>query len=108
MTWGRNALALLALLLSLASCAMAQAAPARKTGYITMFDGVTLRYTAVLPAETGRFPVALKYDGYCEGTDPLNCNEGPGPVKPAQTLLDAGYAVLGVNIRGTGCSGGQL
>ena len=65
---------LLTLLLCVAWCAQAQAAAVQRTGYITMSDGVRLRYTAVLPAASGRFPVALKYDGYCEGTDPMTCN----------------------------------
>src|SRR4051812_32484919 len=95
-------LALLALLRSVVSGAAAQAAPVTKSGYITMSDGVKLRYAAVLPADAGRFPVAMKYDGYCEGTNPLICNEGSG--KNAQALLDAGYAIVGVQVRGTGCS----
>jgi putative CocE/NonD family hydrolase len=96
--------ALLTLLLSVVWGAQAQAAPVVKSGYITMSDGVTLRYAAALPAAEGRFPVAMKYDGYCEGTDPMTCNEG----KQAVALLAAGYAVVGVSMRGTGCSGGQF
>lgn len=85
-------------------CAQAQAAPVKETGYITMSDGVKLRYAVELPSAFGRFPVAMKYDGYCEGTDPMTCNEG----HDAAALLAAGYAVLGVNARGTGCSQGQF
>src|SRR4051812_20852503 len=85
-------------------CAPAQAASVEKTGYITMSDGVKLRYAVELPGASGRFPVAMKYDGYCEGTAPLTCNEG----HQAAALLAAGYAVLGVSIRGTGCSDGQF
>jgi putative CocE/NonD family hydrolase len=96
--------ALLAVLLCLPFSAQAQAAPVKKTGYITMADGVKLRYAVHLPAEAGRFPVAMKYDGYCEGTEPMTCNEG----HEAAALLEAGYAVLGVSIRGTGCSQGQF
>src|SRR5947208_11866979 len=96
--------ALLALLVCVAWSAQAQAAPVKKTGYITMSDGVKLRYAVELPAAGGRFPVAMKYDGYCEGTDPMTCNEG----HDASALLADGYAVLGVNIRGTGCSQGQF
>jgi uncharacterized protein len=95
---------LLTLLLCVAWCAPAQAAAVRKTGYITMSDGVKLRYAVELPAAAGRFPVAMKYDGYCEGTDPMTCNEG----EDASALLAAGYAVLGVNARGTGCSEGRF
>jgi putative CocE/NonD family hydrolase len=97
-------LALLTALACAAWCAPAQAAPVRETGYITMSDGVKLRYAVVLPAASGRFPVAMKYDGYCEGTDPITCNEG----HEASALLADGYAVLGVNLRGTGCSEGQF
>src|SRR4051812_48601302 len=97
-------LALLTVLSCLTWCAQAMAAPVQKTGYITMSDGVKLRYAVELPAATGRFPVAIKYDGYCEGTSPMTCNEG----EDASALLAAGYAVLGVNARGTGCSDGQF
>src|SRR3954447_1726781 len=95
---------LLTVLFCVLWCAGAQAAPVKQTGYITMSDGVKLRYAVELPDATGRFPVAMKYDGYCEGTDPMTCNEG----HEATSLLAAGYAVLGVSIRGTGCSQGQF
>ena len=91
-------------LLFLAWCAHAQAAAVQKTGYITMSDGVKLRYAVELPAVRGRFPVALKYDGYCEGTDPMGCNG----TTDSSGLLAARFAVLGVNVRGTGCSQGQF
>jgi uncharacterized protein len=94
----------LTLLFCVPWCANAQAAPVKKTGYISMSDGVKLRYAVELPGATGRFPVAMKYDGYCEGTDPMTCNEG----HEASALLGAGYAVLGVSARGTGCSEGQF
>ena len=58
---------LVTLVVSIAWCAAAEAASVQKSGYITMADGAKLRYTVVLPAESGRFPVAMKYDGYCEG-----------------------------------------
>jgi uncharacterized protein len=96
--------ALLTILFCVAWCAQAQAAAVQESGYITMSDGVKLRYAVELPAATGRFPVAMKYDGYCEGTNPMSCNEG----QDSSALLAAGYAVLGVNIRGTGCSEGQF
>jgi hypothetical protein len=95
---------LLTLVVGAAWCAQAQAAPVLRTGYIPMSDGVKLRYAVELPAAHGRFPVAMKYDGYCEGTSPMTCNEG----EDARALLAAGYAVMGVNARGTGCSQGQF
>jgi uncharacterized protein len=82
----------------------ASASPAQKSGYIPMADGTQLAYTVDLPDATGRFPVALVYDGYCEGSGGTTCNEPThGPA-----LLKAGYAVLGVSIRGTGCSTGTF
>ncbi|WP_320668701.1 CocE/NonD family hydrolase [Patulibacter defluvii] len=97
-------LAALALLWCVAGSAQAQAAPVQRSGYITMADGVQLRYAAVLPSAEGRFPVAMKYDGYCEGTSPLTCND----VDNAKSLLAAGYAIVGVAVRGTGCSQGTF
>jgi putative CocE/NonD family hydrolase len=94
----------LALVMCVGYPSLAQAAPVEQTGYITMSDGVKLRYAVELPASTGRFPVALKYDGYCEGTDPMGCNG----TSDSSALLNAGFAILGVNLRGTGCSQGQF
>src|SRR3954447_23055564 len=84
--------------------AAAVAAPAEKQGYIPMADGTQLEYTVNLPDDKGRFPVAMVYDGYCEGPGGTRCNEPThGPA-----LLAAGYAVLGVSIRGTSCSTGTF
>jgi uncharacterized protein len=98
---------LLVAAIALPACAAGGAAAqgaVLKMGYLTMSDGVKLHYAVELPAETGRFPVAMKYDGYCEGTAPMTCNEG----EDASALLADGYAVLGVAIRGTGCSEGEF
>jgi len=89
--------------LTLAASAAAAPTPVQKQGYIPMADGTQLEYTVELPAATGRFPVALQYAGYCEGTSP-SCN-APNST-PA--LLAAGFAVLGVSIRGTSCSTGTF
>lgn len=80
------------------------AAAVQHQGYVPMADGAQLEYTVDLPAGTGRFPVALVYDGYCEGTGPLTCNDPTS----AAALLAAGFAVLGVSIRGTSCSTGTF
>lgn len=88
---------------SLASCDSSSAsAGVNRTGYITISGGVKLAYDLTLPAASGRFPVALEYDDYTVGTD--NGAEVPGT--DAGRLLAAGFAVLGVNQPGSGCSGG--
>src|SRR5256885_13747293 len=71
--------------LTLAAGAAPASAATEKWGYVTMRDGVQLRYTVDLPADHGRFPVAMDYDGYCEGTGALTCNDTP----LANDLLDA-------------------
>ena len=75
----------------------------QEQGYIPLADGTKLAYAVALPAATGRFPVAMAYAGYCEGASPY-CNDTTN----AHALLAAGYAVLGVSIRGTGCSTGTF
>jgi putative CocE/NonD family hydrolase len=94
---------LIAALLLLGTSAAA-AASVQQRGSIPMADGTQLAYTVVLPEEGKRFPVAMVYDGYCEGTIPMTCND----VASANALLAAGYAVLGVSVRGTGCSTGTF
>ncbi|MFN3219780.1 MAG: CocE/NonD family hydrolase [Acidimicrobiales bacterium] len=71
-------------------------------GYITTRDGTTLSANVVLPgpAEDGPYPTVVEYSGY-------------GPSNPdAAGLQDIfgplGYAWVGVNMRGTGCSGGSF
>jgi putative CocE/NonD family hydrolase len=86
-----------------AGTAVASAAAVEKQGYIPMADGTQLEYTVELPGATGQFPVALTYAGYCEGTS-ATCNAPDS----APALLAAGYAVLGVSIRGTSCSTGTF
>src|SRR3954452_7747311 len=89
--------------LLLGSC-VASAATVEKQGYVPMADGTQLEYTVDLPSGTGAFPVAMVYDGYCEGAGATSCNDVPN----ATALLAAGYAVLGVSIRGTSCSTGTF
>ncbi|MDX6665077.1 MAG: uncharacterized protein QOG68_1283 [Solirubrobacteraceae bacterium] len=65
-------------------------------GYLPLKDGTMLSYTLTLPKADGRYPVVLQYDPYAAGatSDP--------------TWNDDGYAMLGVNFRGTGCSQGTV
>lgn len=69
-------------------------------GYVTTRDGTTLSLNVSLPAGDGPYPTVVEYSGY-------------GPSNPADTtsaLLynTLGFAYVGVNMRGTGCSGGSF
>lgn len=80
-----------------------QALPAGGFGYLTVRDGTTLSVNVVLPGppEAGPYPTVVEYSGYA----PSDPNAGPG--LPA--LYGAlGYAYVGVNMRGSGCSGGSF
>lgn len=74
-------------------------------GYLTTRDGTKLAVNVVLPTgktiEDGPFPTVVEYSGY----DPAN----PSPSQPGILITsNVGYAAVGVNIRGTGCSGGAF
>lgn len=72
------------------------------TGYITVTDGTRLRYHLQRLDGAPPGPVLLQYDGYDAGTGGYFSDI---PEVKAQ-LLQKGYAILGVSLRGTGCSGG--
>lgn len=72
-------------------------APVRRWGYITLPDGNRMRYSVLLPGNIGRYPVLIEYDGYSSGSTP---NLG-------RRWLNEGYAVMGLNVPGTGCSTGD-
>lgn len=87
------------LLALLSSGARAQVA---SSGYLPLSDGTQLRYSLYLPAGEGPFPVTLVYSGYNAGNNPYDISFGGiGPM-----LLERGIAVIGVSLRGTGCSEG--
>jgi putative CocE/NonD family hydrolase len=73
-------------------------------GYIPLPDGTQLAYEVHLPGASGKFPVAMIMDHYSSGAQDPAVNTGSN--FPGATLLAAGYAVLGVNQRGSGCSSG--
>jgi predicted acyl esterase len=95
------------LLLALA-CALCLAAPAAAVekggGYFKSRDGVDLRYSFEHPDGKGPFPVLVNYEGYAGGTDP----EDNGVASYGPELLERGYAIMGVSVRGTGCSAGEF
>ncbi len=70
-------------------------------GYLKTRDGTLLSVNVKLPGpvDQGPYPTVVEYSGY----DPSN----PGKVQPASRIAQLlGYATVGVNLRGTGCSGG--
>ncbi len=73
-------------------------------GYLTTRDGTQLSVQVVLPGppENGPYPTVFEYSGY----DPSN----PATGQPQYKLLmpPSGYAWVGINIRGSGCSGGAF
>ncbi len=102
---GRRLLLVVALLSSLAVApprAAAAAPPIRESGYLTMADGVQLSYTVVRPAGPGPYPTLFEYSGYAPGIQPDS-----GYIRQF-VEQDGGYAFIGVNLRGTGCSDGTF
>ena len=71
-------------------------------GYITTRDGTTLSANVTLPGpvEDGPYPTVVEYSGYT----PSN----PDDSTFASLYTTLGYAYVGVNIRGSGCSGGSF
>jgi len=70
-------------------------------GYVTMRDGVQLSVNVRLPgpANKGPYPTVIEYSGY----GPSN----PGATEPGSMIAGLlGFATVGVNMRGSGCSGG--
>jgi hypothetical protein len=72
-------------------------------GYLPTRDGTTLNVNVTFPRDgsTGPWPVVVDYSGYDPGA--------PGQT-PQEALVFSfqGYVVVGVNMRGTGCSGGAF
>jgi uncharacterized protein len=71
-------------------------------GYLTTRDGTTLSVTVWLPGpvDEGPYPTVIEYSGYTP-SDPDSGGFG-------DLFTALGYAYVGVNIRGTGCSGGSF
>ena len=74
-------------------------------GYLRTRDGTLLAINVVFPAgvnpEDGPFPTLVEYSGY----DPANPRVNQPGVLIGPLL---GFATVGVNMRGTGCSGGAF
>ena len=77
-----------------------QRIPTSGYGYLTARDGTKLAIDVHLPAGGGPYPTLVEYAGYGYA-DPAGPDSG---IARVATLL--GFAVVDVNMRGTGCSGG--
>ena len=71
--------------------------PGQQSGYITLPDGSRMRYSLLLPEGQGPFPLLVEYDGYISGSYP----------NISSPWTKEGYAVMGLNVPGTGCSTGK-
>ena len=73
--------------------------------YLKTRDGTLLSVMVRLPgpADKGPYPTIVEYSGY----DPANPEFG-GTSAASRITNALGYATVGVNIRGTGCSGGSF
>ena len=79
-----------------------QKLPKSGYGYLTTRDGTKLAINVQLPSGPGPFPTLVEYSGYGYA-DP---DGGESSIAAIAKLL--GYAVVDVNMRGTGCSGGAF
>ncbi len=79
---------------------LAMAVQPPQIGYIPLHDGTRLAYILYKPAAAGRFPVLVKYEPYWGGGTQFKVEE--------PLYLQHAYAVMMVNVRGTGCSSGQF
>lgn len=74
-------------------------------GYLTTRDGTKLAINVTLPgpADKGPYPTVIEYSGY----DPASPTAST--VTISKTIAaNQGFATVGVNIRGSGCSGGSF
>ena len=70
--------------------------------YLTTRDGTKLAINVRPPAGPGPYPTVVEYSGYGYA------NPAGGESSISQLLNLLGYAVVDVNMRGTGCSGGAF
>lgn len=73
-------------------------------GYLTVRDGTKLAINVRLPGppDKGPYPTVVEYSGYAYARPGI----GESSISPVWNAL--GYAVVDVNMRGTGCSGGAF
>ncbi len=111
----RARLTIAAALLALAACAVFASAASATVALcdvpITMSDGVVLRANVWLPSSSGHYPTLLTVTGYNKdaGSPTGECansaSQGIAGDEPA--MAEKGYAVMVLDDRGTGDSGGK-
>jgi predicted acyl esterase len=79
-----------------------QTLPTSGYGYLRTRDGTELAIDVRLPGGSGPYPTLIEYAGYGYA-DPAGAQSG---IAQIANLL--GFAVVDVNMRGTGCSGGAF
>jgi predicted acyl esterase len=79
-----------------------QKLPTAGYGYLKTRDGTALAIDVHLPSGSGPYPTLIEYSGYGYA-NPAGAQSG---ISPIANLL--GFAVVDVNMRGTGCSGGAF
>ncbi|MDX6665855.1 MAG: uncharacterized protein QOG68_2061, partial [Solirubrobacteraceae bacterium] len=79
-----------------------QTIPTKGYGYLTTRDGTSLAINVQVPSGDGPFPTLVEYSGYGYARP----TGGESSIAAIATLL--GFAVVDVNMRGTGCSGGAF
>lgn len=100
----------LALLVAAFAASDAQATVSMCEVPITMSDGTVLRANVFLPSTTGRFPTILTATGYNkDAANPSgqDCTGSQGIAGDEPGLTEKGYAVMVIDDRGTGSSGGK-
>jgi len=76
--------------------------------YLTTRDGTQLAAMVTLPPGPGPYPTLVEYSGY-DLTDPYaTVLEGAGNSPYRALAPQFGYAIVQVQMRGTGCSGGAF
>jgi predicted acyl esterase len=79
-----------------------QRIPKSGYGYLTTRDGTQLAINVHLPSGAGPYPTLIEYSGYGYA------NPAGAESSISQVANFLGFAVVDVNMRGTGCSGGAF
>ncbi|HEY1358526.1 MAG TPA: CocE/NonD family hydrolase [Thermoleophilaceae bacterium] len=106
----RRSILMLAVAAALLAAPAAHAAPVKLCNVpIPMSDGKIMRANVFLPAAGHRYPLSLTVTGYNKDVgNPTgsNCSTSAGLAAANAKLLDAGYAIMIMDDRGTGQSQG--